>query len=288
MVALTRKLGDRLRAEVADECCPAGCTEGTQAWAFAARDHQDMAFRVAHVHGSAFLPSDGAKPKASLAKNSLAKSSLAPLSFETPDFAESFRDLLRWRRDMRHFRRDPVDGMIIDELLADAHLAPSVGYSQPWRFVLVEDEQRRDAVRRDFAACNAAAAENQDDDRAALYRTLKLEGLSEAPVHLAVCCDHATSRGHGLGRRTQPETLRDSVVCAVQILWLAARIRGLGVGWVSILNRIQIQSALDLPPDWELVAYLLIGWPTSPSQTPELARLGWETRVDPKTITTRR
>jgi 5,6-dimethylbenzimidazole synthase len=204
--------------------------------------------------------------------------------FETKSFADAFLDLLRWRRDVRRFCAKPVPYALIEDVLMQASLAPSVGLSQPWRFVLVEDERRRDAVRRDFAVCNEVAASSYADAQAALYRSLKLEGLNEAPVHIAVCCDHGATRGSGLGRKTQPQTLRDSVVCAIQILWLAARIHGLGVGWVSILTPQTIHSELDLPVEWELVAYLLLGWPSRTSDEPELAKVGWETRAEFKSL----
>jgi len=107
---------------------------------------------------------------------------------------------------------------------------------------------------------------------------LKLEGLSQAPVHLAVCADEATAQGAGLGRQTMPETIRYSVVAAIQTLWLAARAEGLGVGWVSILDPAEIKRTLDLPADWSFIAYLCLGWPEEEHADPELERHGWEQR----------
>ncbi len=157
-----------------------------------------------------------------------------------PCFDASFRSLLtelfRWRRDVRRFRCDPVDANVIEELVALATLAPSVGHSQPWRFVSVEDAERRRAVIDNFNRCNAAALASYEGEAAALYARLKLAGLCEAPVHLAVFCEKAPDAGHGLGRMTMPETLAYSVVGAVQNLALAARAHGLGVGWISILD----------------------------------------------------
>ena len=117
-----------------------------------------------------------------------------------------------------------------------------------------------------------------------LYARLKLEGLTLAPVHLAVCADEGTATGHRLGRATMPETLRYSVVAAVQTFWLAARAEGLGVGWVSILDPAAVCRELDLPSDWTLVAYLCIGWPQEEHDDPELERHGWETRLDQSAI----
>lgn len=199
-----------------------------------------------------------------------------------PRFDAAFRDqleaLFRWRRDVRRFRGDPVRADDMTRLLELAALSPSVGNSQPWRFVLVEDPARRAAVRRHFEACNADAKAGYAGDRAALYARLKLAGLNEAPVHLAVFADVEATAGHGLGRRTMPETLAYSVVGAVHTLWLAARARGIGVGWVSILDPREVARILDVPPAWRLIAYLCIGYPEEEHLDPELVRHGWQQR----------
>ena len=187
-------------------------------------------------------------------------------------------DLLRWRRDVRRFRPDPLPAGTLDALIAAADLAPSVGLSQPWRFVQVDDPARRAAIRASFARCNAAALAAQPHDRAARYAQLKLAGLDQAPCHLAVFADEATAQGHGLGRATMPDTLAWSAVIAVHTLWLAARSIGVGVGWVSILDPERIAAALDVPPAWRFVAYLCIGLPETVDDTPELERAGWERR----------
>lgn len=184
--------------------------------------------------------------------------------------------LLRWRRDVRHFRRDPLPKGMLEELVERACLAPSVGNSQPWRFVAVESPERRAAIRAEFEACNAAALASQPEDRAEAYAALKLAGLTEAPLHLAVFCDEATEAGHGLGRATMPETLRASAMGAVFALWLAARARGIGVGWVSILRAREVEKILETPEGWSLVAYLCLGYPDAEDDTPELERKGWQ------------
>jgi 5,6-dimethylbenzimidazole synthase len=194
-------------------------------------------------------------------------------------FRERFAELLRWRRDVRRFRTDAIDPDLIEKLLALASLAPSVGLSQPWRFVLVETEQRRQAIRDNFSKANDAALNGYAGERQARYARLKLEGLSQAPVHLAVCADETTAQGHGLGRQTMPETIRYSVVAAIQTLWLAARAEGLGVGWISILDPDAARAALDLPEGWAFVAYLCLGWPEEEHDDPELERHGWEQRT---------
>jgi 5,6-dimethylbenzimidazole synthase len=199
-------------------------------------------------------------------------------------FRRQFELLLRWRRDVRRFRTDPVDESLLDDILRLAVLAPSVGNSQPWRFVKVDDQDRRAGIRRIFAACNREALAAYRGERAKLYAELKLSGLDRAPVHLAVFCDKATLCGAGLGRRTMPETLAYSVVGAIQTLWLAARTHGLGIGWVSILDPNGVHAILDVPAAWMLVAYLCLGYPEEEHLDPELERFGWQPRIDPATL----
>jgi 5,6-dimethylbenzimidazole synthase len=194
-------------------------------------------------------------------------------------FRAQFAELVRWRRDVRRFRSDPVQADLVARLLALAVCAPSVGLSQPWRFVLVETPARRQAIAENFAKTNQAALDGYAGERQARYAKLKLEGLAQAPVHLAVCADETTAAGHGLGRQTMPETIRYSVVAAIQTLWLAARAEGLGVGWVSILDPAAVRETLDLPPHWSFIAYLCVGWPQEEHHDPELERHGWEERM---------
>jgi 5,6-dimethylbenzimidazole synthase len=199
-----------------------------------------------------------------------------------PDFDEAFqtklRELFAWRRDVRHFRSDPVDLPTIQRLVEVATLSPSVGFSQPWRFVVVEDAARRAAVVASFERANAEALGEYADEDAARYAKLKLSGLREAPIHLAVFCDGSTPAGKGLGRRTMPETLAYSVTMAVYTFWLAARAQGIGAGWVSILEPDAVTRALEVSPEWKLVAYLCVGYPAGEHDTPELQRAGWESR----------
>lgn len=202
-----------------------------------------------------------------------------------PDlFRQQLEHLLRWRRDERHFRSDVVSERLLRELVDHACLAPSVGHSQPWRFVHVVDDDRRSRIIDIFERENTAAVALYPEERSRHYAALKLSGLHEAPVHLAVFCDEGTAVGHGLGRRTMPETLRYSVVCAIHTLWLAAHARGLGVGWVSILDPGAVRECLDTPPDWALVAYLCIGWPKEAHSIPELERKKWQERLPTETF----
>jgi 5,6-dimethylbenzimidazole synthase len=194
------------------------------------------------------------------------------------DFRRTLRLLLAWRRDVRRFRRTPVDPRILDEALDLACLAPSVGNSQPWRFVMVSDPERRRRIFENFQRANEAARAGYTGDRASRYGRLKLAGLVEAPCHLAVFADPTTVAGHGLGRQTMPETLAYSAVAAVHTFWLAARAYGLGVGWVSILEPAGVVEILDVPSEWSLIAYLCVGYPEEEQIDPELQREGWQVR----------
>jgi len=209
-----------------------------------------------------------------------------------PAFDAAFRarlcDLLRWRRDVRRFKRDALPEGTIDRLIGLACLAPSVGLSEPWRFVLVDDEARRAAIRANFEACNSEALAMQEPDRAALYARLKLAGLDEAPVQIAVFADRDTSQGSGLGRLTMPETIDYSVVMAIHTLWLAARVEGLGLGWVSILDPARMAETLDVPKDWIFVGHLCVGYPQEEDDRPGLERAGWEHRHAPEGVVIRR
>ncbi|MGF1445859.1 MAG: 5,6-dimethylbenzimidazole synthase [Pikeienuella sp.] len=185
--------------------------------------------------------------------------------------------LFRWRRDVRRFRTDPVPPETVVRLIALAATAPSVGLSEPWRFVLVESAAARALIRENFVRCNESALAARGEDRAA-YARLKLAGLDCAPVQIAAFAAEADPKGRGLGTRTMPEMKRYSVVCAVMQLWLAARAEGLGLGWVSILEPEVISRACAAPADWAPVAYLCLGWPEEAHDDPELQRAGWEPR----------
>jgi len=209
-----------------------------------------------------------------------------------PRFDAAFRarlyDLLRWRRDVRRFQRVPLPDGTIERLIGLACLSPSVGLSEPWRFVLVEDAQRRAAIRDCFEACNKEALEMQDPDRAALYARLKLAGLDDAPVQISVFADRGTAQGAGLGRLTMPQTLDYSVVTAVHTLWLAARAEGIGLGWVSILDPARMSEILDVPQDWIFIGHLCMGYPQKEDDMPVLEREGWEHRHAPEGVVIRR
>jgi 5,6-dimethylbenzimidazole synthase len=205
-----------------------------------------------------------------------------------PAFRARLRELLIWRRDVRRFRRDPLPNGTLESLIDLACLAPSVGLSQPWRFVIVEDGSTRAAIRQNFATCNAQALAAQSGDRAGLYAQLKLAGLDQAPCHLAVFADRATAQGHGLGRHTMPEMIDYSAVTAVHTIWLAARAQGIGMGWVSILDAAAVAVLLDVPADWKFIGYFCLGYPQADDTIPELEQSGWERRRLPSSVILRR
>lgn len=207
------------------------------------------------------------------------------------EFSDSFRtdlsQLMRWRRDVRRFRSDPVDEALLMQCLDTFRLAPSVGLSEPWRIVRVISPELRQKSIENYQTANATALEGYDGEKAAMYSGLKLSGMSEAPEHIAIFCDDSTSKGSGLGATTMPEMRRYSVVGAINLMWIHARAHGLGMGWVSILDAPKLCADLDIPQDWSLIAYLCIGWPEANSTTPELETAGWETRCAALPIETR-
>lgn len=205
----------------------------------------------------------------------------------TAAFQDELAELMRWRRDVRRFRTDPVDAALIATCLEAVRLAPSVGLSEPWRIVSVESVAARAAALANFEAANADALGGYAGEQASIYAGLKLSGMREAPVQLAVFCDDGAEKGAGLGARTMPEARRYSVVAAVMNFWLAARARGLGVGWVSILDADRLARDLSAPDDWALIGYLCVGWPEEEHLTPELERAGWETRSGAPDMITR-
>ncbi len=203
------------------------------------------------------------------------------------DFQNDLARLLRWRRDVRRFRTQPVGETLLQECLNSFLNAPSVGLSEPWRIVHVKSPACRTAAYENFKTANAQALDGYEDEKSKKYANLKLSGMSEAPVQLAIYCDEETPKGSGLGAATMPEMRRYSVVGAINLFWLTARAKGLGVGWVSILDPVQLSHDLQVPKTWRLVAYLCVGWPETVSKTPELEELGWEDRRNHLPVETR-
>ena len=204
---------------------------------------------------------------------------LAPAGPFTPEERAAVYRAIRQRRDVRgQFRPDPVDPATLRRLLQAAHDAPSVGLSQPWNFILIRDPGTRQRLHDAFQAANAQAA-TRFPDRKALYSSLKLQGILEAPVNLCITCDRSRGGPHVLGRTHDPATDLYSTACAVQNLWLAARAEGIGVGWVSIFDLADLGRILGLPDHVVPVAYLCIGHVTELYQQPELQARGWAERL---------
>jgi 5,6-dimethylbenzimidazole synthase len=184
------------------------------------------------------------------------------------------------RRDCRHFLTDPIPDEVVTRLLAAAHQAPSVGFMQPWNFLLIRSIATRSRIHAAFERANARAAELFPGPRGAAYRGLKLEGILEAPLNLCVTCDRARHGPVVLGASTQADMDLYSTVCAVENLWLAARAEGVGVGWVSIIDLADLRAILELPPSVVPVAYLCLGRVAEFPPEPELQRRGWLDRLD--------
>lgn len=184
------------------------------------------------------------------------------------------------RRDVRsQFLPQPIPSNVVVRLLQAAHHAPSVGFMQPWDFLLIENKAIRSQIKSLFNRVNDEAANLQEPERATLYRSLKLEGILESPLNLCVTCDRKRGGPHVLGRSTVIETDLFSACLAVQNLWLAARAEGIGVGWVSILDPAELAQILGLPPGVVPVAYLCLGYVTEFLPGPELEAKGWRERM---------
>ena len=207
------------------------------------------------------------------------------------EFSEDFRSqldlLMRLRRDVRRFRNDPVDEAVLARCLDAIRLAPSVGLSEPWRILRIDSETARAAALKNFQTANEQALAGYSGERAKIYSQLKLTGMQDAPVQLAIYCDDSTTKGRGLGAGTMPEMRRYSVVTAITLFWLSLRAEGLGLGWVSILDPDQLNRDLNVPQGWQLIGYFCLGHPEKTQDTPELQQKGWETRQGRLTIETR-
>jgi nicotinate-nucleotide--dimethylbenzimidazole phosphoribosyltransferase len=192
---------------------------------------------------------------------------------------EALHEVIAARRDVRRYRPDPVPDDALERVLTAAHRAPSVGHSQPWRFVLV-----RDAAIRDRAAALAdrerlRQAAQLDPDAARRLLDLQLEGIREAPLGIVVCCDRRTPAAGVLGRATFPDTDVWSCACAIQNLWLAARAEGLGLGWVTLFRPEDLAGLVSLPEGVLTLGWLCLGWPDERPPEPGLVRAGWSRRL---------
>jgi nicotinate-nucleotide--dimethylbenzimidazole phosphoribosyltransferase len=192
---------------------------------------------------------------------------------------EALYEVIHARRDIRRFRPDPVAPEILTRVLEAAHHAPSVGFMQPWRFIVIEDLQTRSAVRQ-MAQRERLRQAERFGDRSSHFLEQKIEGIVEAPLGICVCCDHGDPADEVLGRATIPDTDLYSTACAIENLWLAARAEGLGVGWVSFYRPPELRKLLAIPERVEPLAYLCIGWPDERPPRPGLESAGWARRLD--------
>lgn len=192
---------------------------------------------------------------------------------------DAIHRLILARRDIRHFRPDPISEGAIGRFLEAAHAAPSVGLMQPWNFILIDSLDIRRKIKTSFETVNSKERSKLESDaRSGLYNSLKLEGILEAPLNIAVTCDHSRGGSFVLGHAPMRQTALYSVCLAIENLWLAARVEGVGVGWVSILDPGAVAGILELPPEVELVAYLCIGYPLEFRAKPLLEEVGWKRR----------
>jgi 5,6-dimethylbenzimidazole synthase len=201
-----------------------------------------------------------------------------------PEFSSAERDAVYKcifsRRDVRgQFLPDPIPDQVLARILNAAHHAPSVGFMQPWDFIVVRDAAIRQRVRDAFQAANLEAAGMFEDERQKTYRRLKLEGIVEAPIGICITCDRSRTGPVVLGRTHQTDMDLYSAVCAAQNLWLAARAEDIGVGWVSIIRHDDLRGALGIPSSILPIAYLCVGYVTHFFQKPELEAAGWLPRI---------
>jgi 5,6-dimethylbenzimidazole synthase len=200
-------------------------------------------------------------------------------------FSEVERDIVYKvifnRRDVRgQFKPDPIPEDVLARILSAAHHAPSVGFMQPWDFIVIKNPDVKRLVKEGFEIANKEAANMFQGDRKEIYKSLKLEGIIEAPVGICVTCDRARTGSVVIGRTANPEMDLYSSVCAVQNLWLAARVENLGVGWVSIIHHESLCEALKIPQHITPIAYLCIGYVTFFHEKPELEKAGWLPRAN--------
>jgi len=192
------------------------------------------------------------------------------------DQSNTLKEIMQYRRDVRgnHFTDQPLSNETINKLLEAAFYAPSVGYSQPWQFVLIDKEETKQKILRTFAEENKQAERLFSDDKQQAYRQLKLEGIMETPLNIAVF--YKPSKQPILGQTSMSEMGKYSVVCAIQNMWLMARSLNIGVGWVSIVDPEKVKAVVNAPQDYELVAYLCVGYVNEFLDEPELKTKKWE------------
>jgi 5,6-dimethylbenzimidazole synthase len=192
---------------------------------------------------------------------------------------EGLYEAIYKRRDIRQFKADPIPPETIKNILNAAHHAGSVGFMQPWNFIVIDDPEIKNNIYKNFELSNEEASQNYSGARGKLYSSLKLEGIKEAPINICITCDRERTGPHVLGKNSAPDMDIFSSCCAVQNLWLAARAEGLGVGWVSILSIEQLKLDLGIPSHIVPIAYLCVGYTDQFSNIPLLEKVGWANRL---------
>jgi nicotinate-nucleotide--dimethylbenzimidazole phosphoribosyltransferase len=208
-----------------------------------------------------------------------------PAGWRFPDAdRDALQAIIAERRDIRRFRPDPVPQEVLERILTAAHRGPSAGLMQPWRFIVVRDDETRGAMRTIAQGERLRQAE-RFPGRARHFLDQKIEGIVDAPLAIVVCCDPGEPGVEVLGRGTIPETDVHSTACAIQNLWLAARAEGLGVGWVSFYRRQDLRSLLGIPERVDPMAWLCVGWPDERPVRPGLEAAGWAQRAPLSAVT---
>jgi len=185
------------------------------------------------------------------------------------------------RRDVRsEFKKDPIPDDVLHRILNAAHHAPSVGFMQPWDFVVVQNPDVKLKIKHGFEKANEEAAAMFSGEKKEKYKSLKLEGILEAPLGICVTCDRTRNGPVVLGRTALPDMDLYSSVCAIQNLWLAARAENLGAGWVSIIHNEVLQEVLGIPEHIIPIAYLCVGYVSFFHEKPQLEKAGWLPRLE--------
>lgn len=199
--------------------------------------------------------------------------------FSHAERAAVYRAIFERRDVRRNFLPTPIPDRILMRLLTAAHHAGSVGFMQPWDFVVIRSSSTKRAVKALFIDANTKASARYAGAKGVLYRGLKLEGIEEAPVNLCITCSRRRGGPHVLGRSTVRATDLYSTCCAVQNLWLAARAEGIGVGWVSILDHEKLKRVIGVPKSVTVLAYLCLGYVSKFEERPDLEAAGWRSRI---------
>ena len=203
----------------------------------------------------------------------------------TEDEKRGFYKAIYSRRDVRsHFTSKPIKDDILSKILHAAHHAPSVGFSQPWNFILIKDSKTKEKIKESFDIEKNRSSQLVEEPKKSKYLSFKLEGILESPVNLCVTYDPTKFGPFVIGRSSIPEAGLYSVCCAIQNLWLSARTEGIGLGWVSILSNDALKEVLEIPEHVIPVAYLCLGHVDDFAEKPDLQTAGWLPRLELKDV----